>query len=68
MDKQATAAADEQIADDHPEQRRTTSVYLPVDMLDELAAIARRLRVSRTWLIEDLVRKGLGKYRETINQ
>lgn len=59
--KQATAAPGGASTPD--EQRRTTSVYLPVELLDELDGIARRMRVSRTWLIEDLVRRGLDRYR-----
>ena len=66
MEKQTTAVATggTRNPDAATEQRRTTSVYLTVELLEELDAIARRLRVSRTWLIEDLVRRGLGKYQD----
>lgn len=35
--------------------RRTTSVYLPVELLDELDRIAAELERSRTWVIEKAV-------------
>lgn len=41
--------------------RRTTSVYLPVTLLDELAEIAAEERRSRTFVIEEAVREWLAR-------
>lgn len=45
------------------EPRRTTSVYMPVSLLDELDELARKMRVSRTWLIEEATRDWLARNR-----
>lgn len=39
--------------------RRTTSVYLPVDLLDELDELADRMERSRTWIVEKAIRAWL---------
>lgn len=54
MNKPETAAAD---AADVP--RRTTSVYLPVTLLDELDELADRMERSRTWIVEKAIRAWL---------
>jgi len=53
------------VAADEPESepRRTTSVYMPVWLLDELADMAREMRVSRTWIIEEATRDWLARRR-----
>lgn len=45
------------------EPRRTTSVYMPVSLLDQLDELAREMRVSRTWLIEEATRDWLARRR-----
>lgn len=39
--------------------RRTTSVYLPVTLLDELDELADRMERSRTWIVEKAIRAWL---------
>lgn len=66
LSKQATAATSgDDNTDLSPEQRRrTTSVYLPVTMLEELDEIGREEHLSRTWLIEAAVRDWLKERRK----
>lgn len=58
----ATNDPDGPTAADTP--RRTTSIYLPVTMLDELDAIAARLERSRTWVVEKAVIEWLEAHRQ----
>lgn len=44
--------------------RRTTSIYFPVPLLDELDELADRLERSRTWIVEKAVREWLAKQTE----
>jgi hypothetical protein len=59
---QAAAAPADTAAADVP--RRTTSVYLPIPLLDELDELADRLERSRTWIVEKAVREYLTRYKD----
>lgn len=65
MEDKAPIIVPARTAPEEPESepRRTTSVYMPVSLLDELDKVARKMRVSRTWLIEEATRDWLARNR-----
>lgn len=62
MDKQpvtVTAAA----PDDESVAKRTTSVYLPIPMLDELDEVAAEMDRPRTWVIQRAIEEWMARHR-----
>lgn len=64
----AKSTADVVAEDDEVVERRTVSIYFPVDLLAEVDEIAREQQRSRTFVIQQFVAAGIERRQRKANR